>query len=41
MSSATDERLFSLLAPGSQVVVRDEEWVIRARSAALTMGLKI
>ena len=41
MSSATDEKLLSLLAPGSQVVVRDEEWVIRARGATETMGLKI
>lgn len=41
MSSATDERLFSLLAPGSQVVGAGDEVVIRARSAALTMGLKI
>lgn len=30
-----------LLAPGAQVVVRDEEWVIRARGATELMGLKI
>ena len=41
MSSATDERHLTLLAPGSQVLVRDEEWVIRARGATETMGLKI
>jgi ERCC4-related helicase len=41
VSSATDEKLLPLLAPGSQVLVRDEEWVVRARGATETMGLKI
>lgn len=41
MIEATDDKHLSLLAPGAQVVVRDEEWVVRARSATPTMGLKV
>ncbi len=41
MSSATDEKNLPLLAPGAQVVVRDEEWMVRARGATETMGLKV
>lgn len=41
ITGATDDKHLSLLVPGAQVVVRDEEWVVRARSATDTMGLKV
>jgi ERCC4-related helicase len=41
LAFATDPKVYPLLAPGSQVVVRDEEWVIRAVGATEVMGRKI
>lgn len=41
MPVATPDKLLSLIAPGAQVVVRDEEWLVRAIEPTSADGVKV
>jgi len=41
MTSATPAELLSLIAPGSQVVVRDEQWIVRSTQQTPSDGLLV
>ena len=41
MPVATPDKSLSLIAPGAQVVVRDEEWLVRAIAQTPADGMRV
>ena len=41
MPVATPDKMLSLIAPGAQVVVRDEEWLVRAIAQTPADGMRM